>query len=161
MTKKLTESERQERIGKMPFVPKNLNILFVGSENFYMRKAKNVADKMSLDFEHPTGAVIYNVGKGTANGEIIGVGANGSKLHVKSGCERKRRGSKSGEDYDLCEGCQPHNHAEQKAIADAIKNGNQEKMVGATLFLWGHWWACPSCCEKMEAAGIVDVILEI
>lgn len=160
MKTRLSESEKQERIDAMPFFPKNLNIEFVSSGNFYMRKAKEVAEKHSLDPEHRTGAVVYNVDKGTANGSIIGIGANGSELHAKSGCERKRRGSKTGEDYELCEGCQPHNHAEQKAIANALWNGNKEKMKGAVLFLWGHYYACESCCNAMKQVGIDTIHIE-
>jgi deoxycytidylate deaminase len=59
--------------------------------------------------------------------------------------------------YWTCYGCSPKFHAEQSALHDAKKNGHDT--VGAELYLWGHWWCCESCWEKMIDAGIGKVFL--
>lgn len=66
----------------------------------------------------------------------------------------KRIGYPTGEGYELCEGCQPHNHAEQKAIRNA-----DESVEGAYMFLMGHTYACDSCREVAKMAGIRDIVV--
>lgn len=134
-----------------PYLPPNRTILYVPEDHPMMQAAKDVAQEQSLDSAHPTGAVIVR------DNTIIGKGANGSDYHEKYGCERKRLNIPTGEGYDLCDGCHPKNHAEQKAIADANKNNRTTE--GADLYLHGHWWCCQSCWGKMIEAGIKDVYL--
>lgn len=64
---------------------------------------------------------------------------------------------KSGTKYWLCPGCNTHNHAEQKALADAHKKG--EPVEGADIYLWGHTYCCRWCWKAMLKAGIKDVYL--
>ncbi|MCK5460868.1 hypothetical protein KAI58_02695 [Candidatus Gracilibacteria bacterium] len=116
-----------------------------------MREAQRVAQSFSLDPEHQTGAVLIK------KKECLGIGANGSHWHEKHGCERKRLGIATGQGYELCEGCHPKNHAEQKAIRNTLANNGDTK--GADLYLWGHWWCCEGCWEAMMAAGIDNVFL--
>ena len=120
---------------------------YVSEENEFMREAKKVAESKSLDREWPTGVVVVK------NGSIVGRGANGSEYHLQHGCERKRLGVPTGERYDLCEGCDPKNHGEPRAIRDA---GDAR---GADVYMWGHWWCCEPCWEKMIDAGINKVYL--
>jgi deoxycytidylate deaminase len=95
------------------------------------------------------------------NGKIIAHGANGSDYHEKHGCERKKQGIPTGEGYELCEGCHPKNHAEAKALKDARAQGLTRKDTrGSEVYLWGHWWCCQPCWEKMIAAGIKNVYLQ-
>ena len=61
----------------------------------------------------------------------------------------KREGYPTGKGYELCEGCQPKNHAEFRA-ADFLK----ENPRGAILYLFGHTYACKSCEEVCERLGI-------
>ncbi|MDH3324625.1 MAG: deaminase [Candidatus Peregrinibacteria bacterium] len=134
-----------------PYLPKNREILFVPTDNPFMQVARQTAETKSLDLDHKTGAVIVK------NNEIIGRGANGSLHHTHNGCDRKKLGSKTGEDYDLCEGCSPKNHAEPQSILDAQKN--KKPTTNADLYLWGHWWCCESCWKHMIKAKIKNVYL--
>lgn len=125
-----------------------------------MTEAMKVCMAQSTDDRQPTGAVIVR------EGNIIGRGANQAtlknrwlrKMHEQGWCVRKILKIKSGEKYWLCPGCGAYNmHAEARAIFDAKKNGN--KIDGADLYLWGHWWCCDQCTEKMNEAGIRNVYL--
>ena len=79
--------------------------------------------------------------------------------HKKFKCQRIILGCKSGEGYDLCEGCYHKNHSEVKAIRDAKNHGNNIKKLGADLYLWGHWWFCKPCWDAMIEENIIDVYL--
>ena len=133
----------------LPYLPAGRTIEYVPLENPFMQAAKLVAETESLDQDHATGAVLVR------DGEIIAAGANGSTYHEQYGCARKEKNIPTGEGYELCEGCHPKNHAEQTAIA------NCENPSGADCYLWGHWWCCQSCWEKMMASGIINVYLPV
>ncbi len=135
----------------LPYLPNGRTIEYVLPENIFMQEAQRVAENYSLDPQHPTGAVIVR------DTEILGFGANGSDHHEKHGCERKRLSIPTGQGYELCKGCHPTNHAEQKAILNALENKTDPK--GADLYLHGHWWCCESCWEAMILAGIKNVYL--
>jgi len=122
--------------------------LYVGADNEFMMAAKEAAETLSSDRAHPTGAVIVH--KGT----IVSRGANGSDYHKKHGCRRKEQNIPTGEGYELCEGCSPRNHAEQSAISKM-----QQGCENDDLYLWGHWWCCESCWNRMIAAEIQNVYL--
>jgi deoxycytidylate deaminase len=134
-----------------PFMPSDGRLLYVDIDNIYIQKAKKYARQESLDKIMPNASVIVKDGKAVA------YGANGSGYHDKYGCERVRRGVNTGQAYDLCEGCHPKNHSEQKAVAKAIAKGLNLK--GTELYLWGHWWCCESCWDVMLANGIDTVYL--
>lgn len=136
---------------RYPYLPERRVIKYAPAADTFMRLARDAARKGSLDKVMPGGAVIV------LQGAIIGVGANGSDFHEKNACQRIVRGCKTGEGYELCEGCHPKNHSEPKALADAAARGNDPR--GADLYLWGHWWCCRWCWEAMIAAGIRDVYL--
>jgi hypothetical protein len=59
----------------------------------------------------------------------------------------KREGYPTGVGYDLCAGCNYPNHAEYKAV----KGRNLD---GATLYLFGHYYACEPCQEACKEAGV-------
>jgi len=134
-----------------PYIPHDRLIKYVPQDNPFILKAKEFAREHSLDMVMPGAAVVVR------DGEVIGIGANGSDYHKSNECERVKRGSKSGEGYELCEGCHPKNHSEPSAIADAQSKG--ESTEGADLYLWGHWWCCEPCWNAMISAGIKDVYL--
>ncbi|NCP67663.1 hypothetical protein GW756_05335 [bacterium] len=136
---------------KLPYLPAGREIFYVDIDHDFMQLAFNVARKGSLDTLHPTGAVLVK------DGVPIGAGANGSSFHTRLGCVRKLLRVPTGKFYSLCSGCSPKNHAEQKAIKDALKRKKDPK--GADLYLWGHWWCCQSCWQAMIDAGIRDVYL--
>lgn len=144
-----------------PYLPKGREILYVSGDNEFMKLAQKTAQEMSTDVLHSTGAVIVK------DGVVIAKAANISALgrfdilkkwHKKGLCLRKIFKVKTGEKYWLCPGCAgPRNHAEQQAIMKAKSASNDVR--GADLYLWGHWWCCESCWNKMIDAGISNVYL--
>lgn len=88
---------------------------------------------------------------------IIGLGANRSDYHAEFGYQRVVLGCKTGEGYELCEGCHPKNHSEPRAIENALARGYETK--NADLYLWGHWWCCKWCWDSIIKAGIKNVYL--
>lgn len=138
-------------IEKYPYLPEGKMIRYVSRWNVYMALAREFAKKYSLDEVMPGAAVVVK------DGMILGTGANGSDYHKKQKCQRVILGCRSGEGYELCEGCHPKNHSEPSAIRDAIKNGRDTN--GADLYLWGHWWCCKPCWDAMVEAGIKDIYL--
>ena len=136
---------------ELPYLPTGKEILYVAEDHEFMQIAKNAALKGSLDSAHPTGAVLVK------DGIPIGAGANGSAFHTRVGCVLKLLKVPTGKLYGLCGGCSPKNHAEQKAIKDALAKGKDVK--NADIYLWGHWWCCESCWHAMIKAGVNQVYL--
>ncbi len=143
-----------------PYLPEGKEILYVSADNMFMQLAKAFARAQSLDKTMPGAAIVMK------GGRVIGIGANGSNYHKQYGCERVRRVCKSGEGYELCEGCHPKNHSEAKAIVNASMPyapieyfSFKGFATGADLYLWGHWWCCQPCWEKINYAGINNIYL--
>jgi len=134
-----------------PYLPEGREIKYVPADNQFMLVAKAYAREHSLDHMMPGAAVVVN------QNEVIGLGANGSDYHTTNGCERVKLGCKSGEGYNLCEGCHPKNHSERRAI-EAVRQAGIDPR-GSDLYLWGHWWCCKDCWDAMNEAGIKDVYL--
>lgn len=134
-----------------PYIPPGRTILYVPEDNQYMRVAKSFARLYAIDKTLPGGAVIVY------KEIVIGLGANGSDHHEKHGCKRVELGCKTGEGYELCEGCHPKNHSEPRAIQNAVNRGYQT--AGSDLYLWGRWWCCKWCWDSMINAGINRVYL--
>ncbi len=135
-------------MSELPYIPEGREILYVEEGNTFMMAAKKSAEDLSSDKEHPTGAVVV------CDGEIVARGANTSDYHEKHGCRRKERGIPTGQQYELCDGCNPKNHAEQTALEKM-----QQCCKNPDLYLWGHWWCCESCWEKMIESGVRNVYL--
>lgn len=136
---------------KYPYLPEGRTIKYVVGTHPCMIIAREMAQRHSLDKVMPGGAIIVK------DGHILGKGANGSDHHAKHGCERVRLKCKTGDGYELCEGCHPKNHSESRAIQDT-KTRNYDTR-GADLYLWGHWWCCRWCWDAMIEAGINNVYL--
>lgn len=136
---------------RYPYIPEGRMILYVPEINIFMRRAKEFAKQYSKDTVMPGAAVIVR------GSEILGIGANGSDYHKNNSCQRVIQKCKSGEGYDLCEGCHPKNHSEPSAIRNVKEQGRGTS--GANLYLWGHWWCCKPCWEAMADAGIANVYL--
>lgn len=162
----MNEMSRKQIIKNIPYLPAGRTIAYVPADNQFMQAAREMSEQFSLDPSHPTGAVVV------WDDQIIARGANGSIWHEQHGCERKRRNTPTGTGYDLCAGCHPQNHAEQKAIANVFKAlpnseviklrlvENRELLpMNSDLYLWGHWWCCHSCWERMIAVGVRSVYL--
>ena len=135
-----------------PYIEAGWVIHYVGARSKYMRMAKEFARSHALDKTMPGAAVVVK------NGKVIGIGANGSDHHAKHGCRRVELGCKTGEGYELCEGCHPKNHSEASALTNALAHHQDTR--GARLYLWGHWWVCRSCWKRIVEAGITKVILQ-
>lgn len=98
-----------------PYLPEGRSISYVPRDDKFMALAKAWARAQSLDTKMPGTAVVVK------NGRVIGIGANGSTYHKEHGCERVRLGCKSGQGYELCEGCSPKNHSEPTANLNSPK----------------------------------------
>lgn len=134
-----------------PYIHPKGKIDFVPASNEYMVMAKEFARQHSLDSTMPNASVLVT------DSEAIAIAANGSDYHKNNECQRVALGIKTGQGYDLCEGCHPKNHSEQSAIRQAQDKGISTK--NAVVYLWGHWWCCESCWEVMIAAGVKQVFL--
>lgn len=142
-----------------PYLPKGREFKYVPKSNQFMAEAEKVCRLDSAESGHPTGAVIV------LEGVIIGRGVNQAalksaklkELHKKF-CIRRFFNVPSGQKYWLCPGCaQPSGHAEPRAIKDGLSK--HSSLAGAGVYLYGHWWCCEPCWNKMIAAGIKDVYL--
>lgn len=134
-----------------PYLPEGRTILYVPVTHRCMVLARQIAQRQSLDKVIPTATLIVK------NRIILGSGVNGSDYHQKHQCQRIILGCKTGQGYELCEGCHPKNHSERRAVQDAQSRGHDTK--GADLYLWGHWWCCQWCWDIMIEAGINNVYL--
>jgi deoxycytidylate deaminase len=134
-----------------PYLPEGRGLLYVSESNVFMALAKAYSKAQSLDTRMPGAAVLVK------NGRVIGIGANGSRYHETHECERIKQKCKTGEGYDLCEGCHPKNHSERRAIDSAL--GQKEITQGADLYLWGHWWLCKDCWEYIIKFGVNNCYL--
>lgn len=143
-----------------PYMPDGKNFEYVSLDHKFMKEAFLFSHKNSTDRYQPTGAVLVT------NNEIIGYGANTSLVknewflnkHQNGLCARKIFKVPTGKFYGLCPGCVGFkNHAEQSAIRDAQKRGF--KTSGTEMYLWGHWWCCKPCWDKIIEAEIEKVFL--
>jgi deoxycytidylate deaminase len=135
-----------------PYLPEGRTILYVSKDNQFMQEAKEVARKESTDKRSSTGAVIVKV----RDNVVVSKDANKAPLtnnklidlHKKY-CIRRILGIPSGQKYWLCPGCAAgDHHAEYRASKKLIKQGF-DKNDQFDLYLWGHWWACKDCWDKM------------
>lgn len=115
--------------------------------NGFMVAAKEQA-QLSGCIKQQVGAVIVK------DGHIVGFGNNGC-AHPQTACPRETMEYKSGDGYHLCwDVCHQWSHAEINALGDAL--ADKEDLEGATLYLYGHWYCCPDCMERMKEAGIAS-----
>lgn len=139
---------------------------YVDVDNPWMKIAREAAIRHSLTPVFPIGVAAVKKGK------VIAVSANGNGYHEKNldtpehkkGCKRRyistqrelRGASKlaSGEGFDLCPGCDVDYHAEARLIQEVE---TLEELEGATIYMYGHWWCCGSCWEKMKKAKVAKV----
>jgi deoxycytidylate deaminase len=151
----LSSAEAPVQTIEYPYFPEGegAQILYVSRDHEMMQLAKAFAQENSLDKVMPNCSVVVKDGK------VIGIGANGSDFHENNVCERIALGSKTGQDYDKCEGCHPKNHGEQQAITDTLQRLTPEQIEGAEIYLWGHWWLCEPCWSTMLQNGIKTTYL--
>jgi deoxycytidylate deaminase len=144
---------------------------FIEDNNEYIEAARKAAIDLSLTSVFPIGMVAEK------NGQIIARSGNGNGYHEnnlnapghKKGCirrylndEREAKGLekfKSGEGFELCPGCHTDNHAEANLIRESKKNNTYDSLNGANVYMYGHFWCCKDCWQKMIGAGIKNVFL--
>lgn len=125
-----------------PYLPPGREILYVAEDNAYMFIAKMFSTAYGC-IKQPTGAVVVGWDA------VLGAGSNAGRRAE----ECPRWGSPTGENYVLCRTvCRQESHAEVAALSDALNKGRI--VSGADLYLYGHWWCCKDCWDKMIAAGI-------
>lgn len=136
----------------LPYAPQKLEIIYVKADNVFMKKAARILNEGTGCAKQPTAAVIVQ------DRIIIGSGSNASKrVDI---CPRVEHNCPTGQGYEFCrEVCKQKGHAEVIAIQNAKENGFSQELVGASLYLDGHWWACKNCCDTMEKAGIIRLYL--
>jgi deoxycytidylate deaminase len=155
------ETKNQKTI-KYPYLPEGKTILYVPENNKYILAAKEVALSNSTDKKVPTGAVIVD-----DEGNILITEANQSAIKNKflldthkNWCIRKFFKIPSGQKYYLCPGCGSHgNHGEYRAVVALQKKYPKKINTNLDLYLWGHWWCCKPCWDKMIEVGIKNVYL--
>lgn len=145
---------------KYPYLPEGRLIKYVSAGDVFIKEAERTCLELATDRSVPTGSVIV------LNNKIVAQAGNLSRLsgkkltelHKNGWCIRRILKIPTGKKYWLCPGCAlPKYHSEQLAIKEAKKKGIN--INGADLYLWGHWWCCKPCWDKMIEAGIKDVYL--
>lgn len=135
-----------------PYIAPGRTIKFVSLNNPFMIEARKMADNFSGCSWWPTGSVVVKEGR------VIGRATNPSAIVVP--CPRWQKKCPTGTGYDLCNsvcGRIGYGHSEYAATEDANNNGYD--INGADLYLFGHWWCCKKCWDKMIEFGINNVYL--
>jgi len=144
---------------------------FVPESNEFIQAAKKAAISYSQTPIFPIGIVAVK------DGVIVAEAGNGNGYHERNidtpghrkGCVRRhlndiREGQglvkfKSGAGFELCPGCHTDAHAEANLIKSAVENKVIEKLSGAHVYMYGHFWCCKPCWDKMITVGINQVYL--
>lgn len=138
---------------KYPYLPPGRVMRFVSIDDEFMRQAERAREKCSGDPLFPVGAVLVRGNRVVARaGNGFNRGAGG--VHV---CPRIVLDCPSGTGYDLCHLHDAPGHAEPMLIAAAKEQGID--VMGADVYLYGHWWCCEPCWSVMIEAGVRDVYL--
>jgi deoxycytidylate deaminase len=144
---------------------------FIENDNKFIEASKQAAIDLSLTSIFPIGIVAEK------DGQIIARAGNGNGYHEKNldtpghrkGCirrylndEREKVGLekfKGGEGFELCPGCHTDSHAEANLIKESKILNKYNDLNGANVYMYGHFWCCKDCWQKMIEAGIKKVYL--
>jgi deoxycytidylate deaminase len=141
----------------------------VKEDDRFMQRAKEAAIKYSLTPVFPIGIVAVK------NNQVLAEAGNGNGYHEKNfetpghrkGCvrrflndEREKEGIakfKGGEGFGLCPGCHTDSHAE----ANLTRNAKEKNidLEDSDIFMYGHFWCCKPCWEKLLAVGVKNVYI--
>ena len=136
-----------------PYLPEDRTFFFVSADHPHMQAAQQARAEDAGDPIWPNGAVLVR------DGEVVARAGNGYNRgsHLIHICPRIVHNCPSGEGYDLCGLHNNPGHAEQMVIDVAREAGIETE--GADLYMYGHWWCCKPCWDKMIEAGIANVYL--
>ncbi len=135
--------------------------------NIYMSFAKCVSELESLDKAMQVGCLFVK------DKEIISYGANGSTFHENrekemltkdltyhfGGCVRRENHIPSGQNYELCEGCDTKNHDVPSAINKIVNTPKFNLLRDSVCYMYGHYYCCQSCLSKMEKLGVSEIVI--
>ena len=89
----------------------------------------------------------------SSNGKYISHGSCADGKHAILGtCKRLET---KGSDYSDCPYCHEFEHAERKAVDAA----GVEPLLGAVMYLYGHYRVCEHCLNLLNSRGIVTIYL--
>lgn len=144
-------------MAQMPYKHEGLDYLYAYDDHPFMMSARNIAEQSSC-YKQRTGAVIVCYDEpGFEQGIVVGSGNNSVKVPQDS-CPRQDM--ETGTGYHLCfEKCGGNLHAEVAAIEDMIERGFDAKDRDIMLYLYGHWYCCENCCDRMKEAGVKSIVL--
>lgn len=133
----------------LPYLPENREILYIDENNKYMQEAKKQS-LLSGCAKQKVGCVIV------VDEKVVAHGANGDngKHGIPTKCQREVLGCKTGEGYENCTQCQESGHAEAVAIRE-----KKSDIFGGDLYLFGHWWVCKPCWDRIIQSEIKNVYL--
>lgn len=154
----LTEEGREYVVYiRLPYQSAQLTYTYEDdAENPWLRRAEEIwaDEKQSLDRGHPTAAVVVDGDK------EVSYAGNGKRLEYPADCERKKLQVATGTRYDLCDGNHASDqHAEYKANGIVNEQKLNPDNHALMTILYGHWWACESCCGSMESANTTQLIM--
>ncbi len=133
-----------------PYMPADRHLKYAPHDDPFMLAAAEARGERSGDPTYPVGVAVVR------DGEVlltVGNGYNlGKQVHV---CPRIVLECPTGTGYDLCTLHDSPGHAEAMAVKVAAEKGID--IVGADVYMYGHWWACEPCWNALIAAGIRDV----
>ncbi len=112
-----------------------------------------ITSRRSSCFRHKVGAVIVK------EKDVIATGYNGAPAYQNNcleigSCYRNDHNIKSNTQLELCRAS--GSHAESNSIAYASKNGHS--ILGATMYIYGHFSICNACRGQIANAGIQRVL---
>jgi deoxycytidylate deaminase len=143
---------------KYPYLPDEGSFEYVSEDNLFMQAAKEQARK-SNDQQQPAGSVVVDGGiivDGDSNKNPLSKNW-AIKLHKKY-CIRHILHIPSGQKYWMCLGCASNSTHSESRLVEKIQK-SQIKLNNPELYLWGHWWCCEPCWNKMLQIGIKKVYL--
>ncbi|OGY73937.1 MAG: hypothetical protein A3H61_02015 [Candidatus Jacksonbacteria bacterium RIFCSPLOWO2_02_FULL_44_20] len=106
---------------------------------------------------YKSGCGSRQIGAVIVNKETVIARGHNARDRVSSPCPRAIQNIPSGIGYNLCPECIEENHTEADALRNARLAGVDTE--NGEMYIFGHWWACESCWDKVRSAGITKIYL--
>jgi len=134
-----------------PYMPIDRTLKYVPHTHPFMQAALIARENRAGDSIYPVGIVMVK------HGQVVATAGNGfdkgsGTPHI---CPRIVLDCKSGEGYELCSLHDPDGHAESCLLKRAVAAGIDPAQ--SDVYMYGHWWACEPCWQKLIAAGVRDL----